>query len=646
MAELPKDVGNSAFFYWQRNNGEGIMKTLYKINHKRGLKLFFVILIIGIFIVPDALGIPLVPDIPPFPVILSSGNTYHVDGDHPNAQNFGNHYATAYHPWKTLQFAIDKLSAGDTLIVHESAIDYDKWLSIDTAGADNNWITIMGAEGEIVELYDARLNFGSNAKYIHFKDIDFKSGIGRWSIIDIIAGASNLAIEGVEIDCGSSADNYTGIWTREGVNNVWFKDMDIHHCGYSKTNPTDCSGICLKEPAIDEITFLNVTVRDNKGDGIGSCSDPSSPRGSVYFDRCTSKNNTGDGFDMNASRVILKNSVSSNNGPDQGVGFKSWSKETWIVNYLSFDNTYEAIMYRPHWEESKLYVLNSTLVGNNKTHYGGQIRIGQDYPSLGYSYLYLYNTIFHSVNTKAVVFEDINRQILAEEDNNFCFSANDPALPRAGEIIAFQFRDTISNIVASYTFSEMGDGTWFASEGVGEHDIGMTKDGDGLPDPGFVDLDNENYRLRSDSLAVDAGIELGLTEDHEGTPVPQGISPDIGAYEFKDVWLVNYELVHSRFINGLKLWEHKLKLYLKNNGVGTALKVSGLINAHPDHITVVDGKVRFNDLYSGMVLSSADNFKILTSEPELDLSEVEWLLEYDDSNGNHITSIAFLSDPM
>ena len=52
--------------------------------------------------------------------------------------------------------------------------------------------------------------------------------------------------------------------------------------------------------------------------------------------------------------------------------------------------------------------------------------------------------------------------------------------------------------------------------------------------PGFVNAGAGDYRLRADSLAVNAGMILPLvTVDHEGTPRPQHGAFDIGAFEFK-----------------------------------------------------------------------------------------------------------------
>ncbi|HUT58753.1 MAG TPA: right-handed parallel beta-helix repeat-containing protein [Phycisphaerae bacterium] len=47
----------------------------------------------------------------------------------------------------------------------------------------------------------------------------------------------------------------------------------------------------------------------------------------------------------------------------------------------------------------------------------------------------------------------------------------------------------------------------------------------------FVDPDNGDWRLRPGSPAIDAGADVGLKEDIDGTKIPQGKAPDIGAYE-------------------------------------------------------------------------------------------------------------------
>ena len=59
-------------------------------------------------------------------------------------------------------------------------------------------------------------------------------------------------------------------------------------------------------------------------------------------------------------------------------------------------------------------------------------------------------------------------------------------------------------------------------------------EGDIVGDPGFVDIDNLNFRLNNTSLAIDAGMDLGYKLDFDDNTVPTGSSPDIGAFEYND----------------------------------------------------------------------------------------------------------------
>jgi parallel beta-helix repeat protein len=51
-------------------------------------------------------------------------------------------------------------------------------------------------------------------------------------------------------------------------------------------------------------------------------------------------------------------------------------------------------------------------------------------------------------------------------------------------------------------------------------------------DPLFVSTSTPDFHLQATSPAINAGTNVGLTRDYEGTAVPQGPAPDIGAYEY------------------------------------------------------------------------------------------------------------------
>jgi hypothetical protein len=49
---------------------------------------------------------------------------------------------------------------------------------------------------------------------------------------------------------------------------------------------------------------------------------------------------------------------------------------------------------------------------------------------------------------------------------------------------------------------------------------------------GFVDAAHLDFHLAPHSPCIDAGGAASIDRDSDGTPIPQGSAPDIGAYEF------------------------------------------------------------------------------------------------------------------
>ena len=75
-------------------------------------------------------------------------------------------------------------------------------------------------------------------------------------------------------------------------------------------------------------------------------------------------------------------------------------------------------------------------------------------------------------------------------------------------------------------------------------------------DPLFIDPDNGNFDLSINSPCINKGKDLGLTADIKGTEVPQGLAPEIGAYEYIPVStyapsvpckLKAYQIKYTRF---------------------------------------------------------------------------------------------------
>ena len=97
---------------------------------------------------------------------------------------------------------------------------------------------------------------------------------------------------------------------------------------------------------------------------------------------------------------------------------------------------------------------------------------------------------------------------------------------------------TAGHVVARNNIFQL-DGGAPAFDGVAAltQDHNLFSAGAGMPDslvgdPRFSDPAAGDFRLRVDSPAIDAGVDVGLAEDRSGTPIPQGTAPEIGAYEF------------------------------------------------------------------------------------------------------------------
>lgn len=505
------------------------------------------LLIISCFLWRSAAAIPPIPEIPPFPTIESNHRIYHVQNElGKDSINSG----TEKHPWKTLKYATKQLRAGDTLIAHGTKSPYSaNNILLEYSGNEDGWITIKGENsnsGDRVTLLGrltlGRLSNGS-ASYIHLDNLVFQ-GHGGGHNININRGSHHIVFENIEIDCKSSPKNRRAIWTENNTHHIWYKDTTVHHCGYKRNPntkptpsswkpPTDCGGICIKGDNISEIVFLNVKATDNVGDGIGGGSKKA--YGNSYFKNCISERNTGDGFDLGGTHTVFINSISRNNNGHQGAGFKSWSKELWLVNSVAYNNYTAGILLKPQHEGiSNAYILNSTFANNNSIGtYGGQISTSNKHPATGKLFLYIYNNIFLALNSSAITISNNNTQYIKEEGHNYYFSANNSTRkPHWTHTHAVHIRDSAMKAVEGYSFLEMADKQrWHSDTGNGAKNIGEIRTADKL-DPGFLNLDTGDLRLSKDSLAIDNGTALGINFDINGTPRPSGTAPDIGAYEF------------------------------------------------------------------------------------------------------------------
>jgi len=113
----------------------------------------------------------------------------------------------------------------------------------------------------------------------------------------------------------------------------------------------------------------------------------------------------------------------------------------------------------------------------------------------------IYNNVFYDVN------EHINDIVTGTNIKNNIFhltSTGDRALTGSG-----------ADVISNNCFS--------SGSGSGTNPI--------IGDPLFVNASAGDFHLQNGSPCINTGTNVGLTQDRDGTSIPQGSAPDIGAYE-------------------------------------------------------------------------------------------------------------------
>ena len=395
--------------------------------------------------------------------------TYYVDRNHPQASD-GNP-GTESLPWRTIQKAANTVRAGDTVIVKPGTYNERITFANGTRGAPGQVITFKSQPRRSVTLW------GFYTKYAHY-----------------------LRIEGFNITTDSSL---TG-WTEQ--NGVF---IDSDHVEGVDNYLYDLKGTAISGTSVGAIIAQNRIYHSQAGIGIS---------GSDWLVEGNEVERLFDlgGGDCDYSRFFGDNHIIRGNffhgtlfneiGNAHVDCFQTFDNNGEFAHHVTFDGNVCYDFHQGFMGEAAYYGNISDLVfRNNVFAHGG---------AWGMSVHQIHNvTAVHNV------FADIQYHGIG-------------------------FRDGATGMVWNNIFYNAGSNYWASDGGSveGSHNILYSTDESIDPldfpndlvnaDPLFVAPALDGYHIRAGSPAIDAGLNVGVSTDLEGTRRPQGSGYDLGAYEF------------------------------------------------------------------------------------------------------------------
>jgi parallel beta-helix repeat protein len=374
-------------------------------------------------------------------------------------------------PWRTLQKAADTMVADDTTYVRSGT--YTR-VNLKRSGASGQYITFEAYPGEHPVL-------------------DGGSWVG---FVDRYADTSPLEyfiIDGFEIK------NF-----EHGINLIQSNHFIIRN---NKVHDNSSFGILVDGAEDGEIANNSVF---NTGSYSGILVS-NSTNIDIHHNVSYSNNHNGIGMSHAAHNNLVHHNIAYDNscGADQryaGIAIEVNSERNRVYNNLIYDNCHAG--YLTNSPNNEIY--NNVMYGN----IGAQISFGdwEDSTPTG-------NVIMNNIFVVTRAGDQENAVACWGEgydplqntfDYNLYYYVNGPDKSRMVVVWPIYSR--------AYSFSE-----WQAA-GKEQHGV--------LGDPQFINPGNADFHLRSNSPAIDAGVDVGVTDDFDGNVRPQGPTPDIGAFEY------------------------------------------------------------------------------------------------------------------
>jgi len=477
---------------------------------------------------------------------LSKGTNYHVAKTGLNTNE-----GTFAFPYLTITQGLSVANAGDTVFVREGV--YQESVSFPRSGTSGSPIVLRNYQGAIVTV-DAQSTrvygiYASDKDYISIIGIRTKDPLNYGikfmncsnTLLDSCQATNTTlsnTIENILIENTTRKSNYIikNCYASNGSNGIAIMGMTtntlIQNCEVENTYYTGVTVTCTTDTAsaphqtvIDGVyshnngrtgigtrILVDVTVKNshlayNSATGIQI---EAMSYNSIVEDNVCEYNSRSSEFETgiwiyNSTNSIVRRNITRGNQ----TGIRCWNMINFqIYNNLIIDNNYQpggSVINTSgaDFRNAAGTFYNNVLVGNSASNSKlGSVHV---YPEGVNNITFKNNIIMNdgSVDTPKDMDFDQAAGSTVISDNNLIYNANRTISIQVGDL--------------NYTWVN-----YKSTTGQDAHSLNAN--------PLFVDPANGNFRLQSNSPAINAGVNVGLIYDYLGNLIVG--NPDIGAYEY------------------------------------------------------------------------------------------------------------------
>ena len=449
--------------------------------------------------------------------------TYYVDATNGNDDNDGLSQSTA---WKTISKVNSSSFEPGNIVLFKRNETWHETLIVPNSGEPGKPITFG--------------SYGEGEKPI----IDGKGSLRE----GIMAGDNKL--EGNEKDYITIEDFYIKNTILFGIDGVNTDHLTVRNCLIENIGPgikrwdNVATGIGLIHETTNALIESNIIHDifiwdDMKGEGIyiGACP-PDNPHAEANNNTVRNNEIYNVNVGMTVKVYAVKNIIEGNyvhHADNQGIRVTGSEEEGNIVRYNFVTDC--------QWEGIETFNWANISYNIVKNCFAGVIIIGPTGQGTGWMDAgddnVVYNNVFYNnvvgislYNANGTITSDniIKNNIISECYATILFDENITAKQHSTDyrnIFNYNSYFHSSNLMFRNGLPELDFGQWSALHGGDNYSITI--------DPQFISSSfqkDEDFKLQSTSPCINAGTDVGLTQDFSGNPVPQGHGFDIGAYEY------------------------------------------------------------------------------------------------------------------